>query len=832
MILRKLEVEGFRCFDRRVTLPELGEGLNILSGPNGAGKSTLLRALRHLLADSYSVSGAAVTAAMQPWGRAISPRIGAEFAHGGAEWRMEKRFLSGAMGRLDKLEGGVFRPVAEGKEADARVRAMLAAEAPGKGIAQEAHLGLLQVLWTPQGQPHLEPWSEKVKGRLGEIFGAALQSKEADRIAKLLGTRLKVYFTPSGQTPKNSPVNILQGELMNAELDAAERRADWERLSGQRMQLGSLRASVAEKTARVEQLRPLVDKAAEVEKALAEAGTAELVARQAFQQLDSRLTAWRADAGKAGQWEKELAEALEAERAAVARVEEETAHRPVVKELEARLEALLQSGQDAKQWPDVTRLAALTDEVAELQRRIEALRAPEEKQMRRMREFGQQLAVQRATLAAASLRVRVEAEAAIQLDGEGTLETGETREFVRPQRVELRIPGVARITAESANAQAAEAERDVARLAGELAQLLAGETPEEWERRFREAGELVNQLRAKAAELNPLQQKRRELDDLRAKHPEWAAAPPDVEQCRVDYLACREELKAAKAKFDGARLAADAATAAARRKTAEHELATVRRRLEEYAAAGPITDLESRHAAAATDLSLATARLKSLRDEAPAGAADRKLELERLNREIAIDREAAATLDGSLATLQSQNVYARLAEAEERVAAKSAELDRHKRRAKSLELLKTALDDANRDMTAAIPAQIGVEATAIWRRIAGDAAYPLQIGDSWTPAGLQVPDADAPLADLSGGEGEQIAFATRLALALALARDERQLAVFDDAFLATDPARAARILDLLVDASARLQILILTCHPERYAQLPAARAFDLEKLKQ
>ena len=832
MILRRLEVEGFRCFDRPVTLPELGEGLNVLSGPNGAGKSTLLRALRHLLADSYSVSGATVTAAMQPWGRAISPRIAAEFAHGGVEWRMEKRFLTGAMGRLDKREGGVFRPVAEGKEADARVRAMLSAEAPGKGIAQETHLGLLQVLWTPQGPPQLQPWSEKVKGRLGEIFGAALQSKESEKIGKLLGARWRVYFTPSGQVPKASPVNALEGEEMTARIDAAERRAEWERLGLQRAELARLRATVAERSARADALRPVVEGAAAVEKELAEGATAELKTRQAFETLDRKLADWRADAARAGQLEKQLAEAAEAERIAAERLREAEAHGPVVKALEERLEALQQSGVDAKQWADVTRLAALTAEVAELQRQVEALRAPEERRMRRIRELGQLLAVKRATLEAASLRVRIEAETAIAVDGEGALGPGETREIVRPQRVELHIPGVARITAESANAQAAEAEREVARLAGELASLLAGETAEELERRYREAGDLGQQLRAKAAELNPLQQKRRELDELRAKHPEWAGAAPDVEQCRAEWLACREELRTAKAKFDGAQLAAAAATAQATRRNVEQELGAVRRRLDEYGAAGPIADLESRHAAAATEYSLARTAMERLRAAAPGDVAALRVELEQLTRQIGIDREAAASLEGSLATLQSQNVYTRLAEAEERHAEKSAELERHRRRAAALTLLKKTLEEAHAEMTAAIPNQIGAEATAIWRRIAGDAAYPLHIADTWTPAGLQVPGADAPLADLSGGEGEQIAFATRLALALALARDERQLAVFDDSFLATDPVRAARILEILSESAARLQILILTCHPERYAQLPGARAFDLEKLKQ
>ena len=59
MILRSIEVEGFRCFDRVLRVADFAPGLNVLHGPNGAGKSTLLRALQHVMVDSYSLSGAA-----------------------------------------------------------------------------------------------------------------------------------------------------------------------------------------------------------------------------------------------------------------------------------------------------------------------------------------------------------------------------------------------------------------------------------------------------------------------------------------------------------------------------------------------------------------------------------------------------------------------------------------------------------------------------------------------------------------------------------------------------------------------------------------------------
>ena len=42
--------------------------------------------------------------------------------------------------------------------------------------------------------------------------------------------------------------------------------------------------------------------------------------------------------------------------------------------------------------------------------------------------------------------------------------------------------------------------------------------------------------------------------------------------------------------------------------------------------------------------------------------------------------------------------------------------------------------------------------------------------------------------------------------------------------------RATRVLTLLEECADRLQIVILTCHPERYRGLEEAKFFDLQPL--
>jgi len=82
----------------------------------------------------------------------------------------------------------------------------------------------------------------------------------------------------------------------------------------------------------------------------------------------------------------------------------------------------------------------------------------------------------------------------------------------------------------------------------------------------------------------------------------------------------------------------------------------------------------------------------------------------------------------------------------------------------------------------------------------------------------------------SGGEQEQLHFATRLALAEVVAGAERNLIVLDDVLMATDAGRLARIMTVIEETAQRMQVLILTCHPERYSSLIGANIINLESL--
>ena len=200
------------------------------------------------------------------------------------------------------------------------------------------------------------------------------------------------------------------------------------------------------------------------------------------------------------------------------------------------------------------------------------------------------------------------------------------------------------------------------------------------------------------------------------------------------------------------------------------------------------------------------------------------------SEQAARDREKKA--EGNLQTLALEGTYSKLAACEERLSDLQEQLRKEKLRMESAKLLHETVSSCKAAIVAAIAAPVETAATRMLSRIAGPRLGTIRLTDAFVPFGVQpeLSDDKVDLGNLSGGEQEQLFLVTRLALGEVLARKERQLVVLDDVLNATDTARLARMLTLLEEASDRLQIVILTCHPERYRALESAKFFDLQPL--
>jgi DNA repair exonuclease SbcCD ATPase subunit len=206
--------------------------------------------------------------------------------------------------------------------------------------------------------------------------------------------------------------------------------------------------------------------------------------------------------------------------------------------------------------------------------------------------------------------------------------------------------------------------------------------------------------------------------------------------------------------------------------------------------------------------------------------------LESVGQESDKAREEEIREEARLENLSAQGPYSRMVQAEEHVSQLEEEIKHEELRIEAIRLLHETVAKCKADTIAAVSKPVEDKASRTLQRIAGRRLRRIAIGDAFIPTAVMPGSIEEPvdLDSLSGGEQEQLYLATRLALAEILGKDERQMVVLDDVLTATDAGRLARVMGVLEDAAQQLQILILTCHPERYRTLKNTQFFDLEAL--
>lgn len=237
------------------------------------------------------------------------------------------------------------------------------------------------------------------------------------------------------------------------------------------------------------------------------------------------------------------------------------------------------------------------------------------------------------------------------------------------------------------------------------------------------------------------------------------------------------------------------------------------------------------------DWNAGKAVLSDLEEKLKAYEDDPEEALDKLEKSLAAIQDSAQNIRdeerrvlGTLETLTALGPYSILAQAEEEAARLREEIRRETLRMDAVKVLHETVNQCRAEAIASVAKPVQETATRMLIRIAGRRIGRVEIGETFEPTGVcpELVDSAVDLGNLSGGEQEQLYLATRLALAEVLARDERQMVVLDDVLTATDSGRLARVMTLLEEAAERLQILVLTCHPERYRAMSEVEFFDLE----
>ena len=193
----------------------------------------------------------------------------------------------------------------------------------------------------------------------------------------------------------------------------------------------------------------------------------------------------------------------------------------------------------------------------------------------------------------------------------------------------------------------------------------------------------------------------------------------------------------------------------------------------------------------------------------------------------------------------SEGLHLKRADAEAALRSGEQALEREKHDAEAHKLLRELFEQCKENQVRQVMGPIA-ERVQHWARHLGLHDLPLlRFSDSFLPDGLQHPHVETgtlPLAHESYGTAEQLSLLIRLALGGILTPHTPALAVFDDPLAHTDALRRQRFLEILGQASrgdraacppaGPLQILIFTCHPEWFRELPDVKMIDLAPLIQ
>lgn len=522
-------------------------------------------------------------------------------------------------------------------------------------------------------------------------------------------------------------------------------------------------------------------------------------------------------------------------------------------------------------------------EIQTLEERFASVSAPDEKELKHLRGMRDDISNLRAQLQASALTLTVRPEEPVKIrvivDGqhaeEADLQPAVRRSWSLRQRVEIAVPdiGVFEVSRTQQDLDLEEAALQLSRLERDFQDAVRAfqEEPTDEtcldrlaERQIhRDAWqkELV-ELREEVLKLAPegpaaLQAKREHLESLRRaileRHPllsTWQPTSSEIEELKDKFKERAAELEADRQACEQVeetarnRLKEAESTLSQRREDLAGVQAEVQAKREELARLGEESELRTRLIRAQDNISQAEAAVAESRLTESEQTIDQRLQgartalQERARRLRDLERQLNV-LEGQLQGNEGlhtelANAEAAVQEAERKLSQMRLEADAHKQ-------LQTLFDECRDKQVQQVIGPITGRIHDWCSKIGLTDWRELVFGDSFLPERIhaQANLADKPftIADESYGTGEQLSILVRLALGGLLAQKEAVTAILDDPLVHADPIKHRRMLEVLRLAAegnsawnppaGPLQIIILTCHPDRFDHIPGARHIDL-----
>lgn len=868
MRVQRLRLGQIRRFRGTLEIPDLSPGINLFCGPNETGKSTIARAIRAAFFERYRSS---VLEDLLPKGEvptSCSPTVEISFESGGQQHTLLKTFF--AKKRCAYTRDG---EVLDGEEAEEAISRLLGFGYAGKGASKPEHWGIPGLLWIEQGDGHridepVESAADYLRTALESTVGAVASTAGDDVLATLREQRDQL-LTPGTGRPRGAyqetSRELAEVRDLGAALDAqiAAYRDDVDRLTGLRAQhdadakarpwevfKAKLEGARQELVA-AERLQGEHEQ--QLKNVSASSTNRELLAERLRTFSDRRaMLARRQEALVAAKQALEAAQAAavqaEQRRDAAARVSDEASTRVALAEAEekrrtlnerldqasseaARLEAAL--AKALEQAEELARHNATVDANRQSAADVEA--AVRARDTLREREILQ-------SAAATAITFALLPEIAATLDGKPVDPNSEHRITATAQ---IQIEGVGSIGVRPGDSDVADLARQVeeARAAAERALAKLGVASVE-EARSRQDRFKQSQADAKAAEamlgltapqgVDKLRSALAAATQTRAETANQLQALPaapggqsvDVTEARAANAAAIERLEhASDAHLAAAKMLA---TAQAGEQAAAAEVGKLREAVDEAQSSGVEDDTQALLAKALADQEAAKAQAAELAKRIEQSQPDvLRQDVQRLQssmeQSLATHNQrgnSIAALEARLEVAGANGIEEQREELRVREQALSRRLAELQLRAKALSLLVERLETKRQALTAKLQAPLQARLDHYMRLLFPGARLGLQ--EDLTPAVLErgVGTDAVDFGQLSHGAREQIALISRLAYAdLLKEAGKPTLILLDDALVNTDSQRLDLMQRVLYDAAQRHQMLLFTCHPERWAGL-------------
>ncbi|MBL8798094.1 MAG: hypothetical protein JNM56_29625 [Planctomycetia bacterium] len=907
MILRGLWVENWRCI-RSLSLNDLPLGVVVLHGPNRTGKSSLVKALRCCLFDADHNSTREEIVSSLPWGGG-TPKVVVEFRVGGRDYRITKVFSTKKEGtaKLEQQLAGAWSTIEEApKEAARRTRELLGSE--------KSTGGLNQLLWLTQGEvglPAAASIDTSLQKRLVDVLGVLITGRDLG-FRQELEKRYRHYFTQEqGKYKKDSAVSLWEQryqERCKLRDEEREKLRRWEDAIRQLTEnederprraraVQEAETELKRREAEREQCRERVRLFREATQAQQSAGERVRQAEQALHQFhearqrgveqETKHAAARTsvEATQAGR-DRLAREHLEKQREVQAARQAEDEHQAGRDWIED-LRKLLAIGEKLARLDEVLQfLTVSANELADLERRLQVTPAPDDEELKKLRDNRRKAGELRAQLQAAGLTLSISLTQplalGLSLDGQSAqaveLPVNSPQRWQLRQKVRLDLAdlGTVEVARSQANLDLERAARDLTELERQYADSVRAfqENPTDdacldrlsdrrsqcrtWQQRQES---LRADLRKKAsqgrgalaAEQAPLEHQRQAILARRPELVGKTVTAADIEEATRRFQAQGETLKQQRNSLEQAEKRArdELQRVDDRLQRGKEELsglgATLQAHREELARLGEETALQAaltaaQLAQAEAERNLANNRLSEAEQTIDQRCAEAQTACQERQKRLRELEDRLTELKGFLHG--NEGLHSRLTDAEARVREAEQAWQREKLEADAHKRLRDLFEECRETQVQQVMGPIAGRVLEWSQRIGLDEYREVRFGDKFLPEGIVLHHgtAGSPVAlDVeSYGTGEQLSLLVRLALGGVLARDEPVTAILDDPLAHADPGKHRKILDVIRLAAAGnpawnppagpLQIIVLTCHPDRFDYLPGAQHIDLAQL--